>query len=211
MLEGSLKDFSLDDLLQMVSLGEKTGELLLEGDTPFGKKSGKIFFDKGEVKDSETEESHGEVAIVELLNIKEGTFKFVPSDTAGVKRSIQRSIPDLVLLATSKLDEWNRVKVRIPSVDVVFKPSTEGIPDEIHLSPVDWKVIAILGQGKTIREAALSINMTVFDVAKVAYGLVALKILREVGVKDPDSERFVRKREAPRNFIIRLIERLKRA
>ncbi|MGB9694674.1 MAG: DUF4388 domain-containing protein [Caldisericaceae bacterium] len=211
MLEGSLKDFSLDDLLQMVSLGEKTGELILEGDTPFGKKTGKIFFDKGEVKDSETEESRGEVAIVELLNIKEGSFKFVPSDVSSVKRSINRSIPDLVLLSTSKLDEWNKVKARVPSVDVVFKLSTEGIPDEIHLSPTDWKVMTVLGQGKTIREASLNLNMTVFDVAKVAYGLVALKILREIGVKSPDGDKFLRKKGAPRNFIARLIERLRRS
>lgn len=208
MLEGSLKDFSLDDLLQMVSLGEKTGELVLEGDTPFGKKVGKIYFETGIVKDAETDEARGEVAILELLNIKEGNFRFVPSDTVAVKQSIQRSIPDLVLLATSKLDEWNKVKVRVPSVDVVFRLSTEGIPDEIHLSPVDWKVMTVLGQGKTVREAAVSLNMTVFDVAKVAYGLVALKILREVGVRDPNSERFLKKRGAPKNFIMRLIERL---
>ncbi len=210
MLEGSLKDFTLDDLLQMVSLGEKTGELVLFGETPFGRKSGKIYFEKGEVKDAETEESRGEVAIVELLNIKEGTFRFAPSDVSTIKRSVQRSIPDLVLLSTSKLDEWNKVKARVSSVDVVFKLSTEGIPDEIHLSPVDWKVMTELGKGETIRDVALKLNMTVFDIARVTYGLVALKILREVGVKDPDSDKFLRRKSAPKNFILRLIERLRR-
>lgn len=209
MLEGSLKDFSLDDLLQMISLGEKSGELLLSGSTPFGRKNGKIIFDKGIVKHAETEESGGEIAIMELLNIKEGSFKFVPMDVSEVKRTIQKSIPDLVLLATSKLDEWNKIRNRINSVDTIFRMTSEGIPDEIHLSPLDWKVLTVVGKGKTIRDAALELNMTVFDVAKVAYGLVALKILKEVGVKDPVTEN-VRMKAPPKSFLQRLIDRIKR-
>lgn len=208
MLEGSLRDFSLDDLLQMISLGGKTGELHLEGVTPFGKKKGIIYFENGEVKDAETEESRGEVAIVELLNIKEGSFKFVPNDTMHVKRAITKSIPDLVLLATSKLDEWNRVKSRVESVDSVFKMVTEEIPEEIHLSQTDWKVLMQLQKGLTIREAALRLNMTVFDVAKIAYGLAALKIIKEVGQKNPETQE-VKKKAPPKNFILRLIDRIR--
>ncbi|MBP8613009.1 MAG: DUF4388 domain-containing protein [Candidatus Atribacteria bacterium] len=208
MLEGSLKDFSLDDLLQMISLGGKTGELHLEGETPFGKKKGIIYFEEGEVRDAETDESRGEIAIIELLNIKDGSFKFVPNDNLVIKRSISKSIPDLVLLATSKLDEWNRVKSRVDSVDSFFKMVTDDIPEEIHLSNTDWKVLMLLQKGLTIREAALKLNMTVFDVAKVAYGLVALKIIKEVGQKSPDTQQ-VKLKAPPKNFITRLIERIR--
>ncbi|MCI4462768.1 MAG: DUF4388 domain-containing protein [Caldisericum sp.] len=208
MLEGSLRDFSLDDLLQMISLGGKTGELHLEGTTPFGNKKGIIYFENGEVKDAETEESRGEVAIVELLNIKEGSFKFVPNDTLHVKRSINKSIPDLVLLATSKLDEWNKVKSRVASVDSVFKMVTDEIPDEIHLSQTDWKVLMQLQKGLTIREAALKLNMTVFDVAKIAYGLAALKIIKEIGQKNPETQEF-KSKVPPKNFIMRLVDRIR--
>jgi len=208
MLEGSLRDFSLDELLQMIALGGKTGELHLEGITPFGKKKGIIYFENGEVGDAETEESRGEVAIVELLNIKEGSFKFVPHDTMHVKRSITKSVPDLVLLATSKLDEWNRVKVKVGSPDSVFKMVTDDVPEEIHLSQTDWKVLMLLQRGLTVREAALKLNMTVFDVAKIAYGLTALKIIKEVGEKNPETQE-VKKKAPPRNFILRLIDRIR--
>ncbi|MEF3245284.1 MAG: DUF4388 domain-containing protein [Caldisericaceae bacterium] len=209
MLEGSLRDFSLDDLLQMISLGGKTGELHLEGLTPFGKRKGIIYFENGEVKDAETEETRGEIAILDLLNIKEGTFRFVPNDTLHVKKAISKSIPDLVLLATSKLDEWNRVKSRVESVDSVFKMMTDDIPNEIHLSQTDWKVLMLLQKGMTIREAALRLNMTVFDVAKIAYGLAALKIIREVGQKNPDTNE-VKVKTPPKSFILRLIDRIRR-
>ncbi len=209
MLEGSLRDFSLDDLLQMISLGGKTGELHLEGLTPFGKRKGIIYFENGEVKDAETEETRGEIAILDLLNIKEGTFRFVPNDTLHIKKAISKSIPDLVLLATSKLDEWNRVKSRVESVDSVFKMMTDDIPSEIHLSQTDWKVLMLLQKGMTIREAALKLNMTVFDVARIAYGLAALKIIREVGQKNPDTNE-VKVKAPPKNFILRLIDRIRR-
>ncbi len=208
MLEGSLRDFTLDEILQMISLGEKTGRLILNGETPFGKKKGSVFFDKGGIKDAETEQYQGDPAIVELLNIKEGGFKFVPEDVSYRKRSIDKSIPDLVLLATSKMDEWGKIKNKISSVDTVFKLSVEGIPEQIHLSPLQWRIISFLGKGLTIREVALKLNMTVIDVSKNVYALVALRIVKEAGQKDPNQSRVVKK-EVPRNFIMRLIERLK--
>lgn len=210
MLEGSLKDFTLDEVLQIISMGEKTGRLVLKGETPFGKKEGAIFFEKGQVKDAETEQYRGEPAVVDLLNIREGYFKFVPGDVSYIKQSINKSIPDLVLLATSKLDEWEKIKNKVSSVDSVFKLSSEGIPERIHLTPTQWRIISLLGKGLTIRQIALKLNMTVIDVSKDVYGLVALKIVREVGQKDAEGKKFVKRKGASRNFIIRLIERLKR-
>ncbi len=210
MLEGSLKDFTLDEVLQMISLGEKSGRLILKGETPFGKREGAIFFENGSVKDAETEEYVGEPAVVELLNIKEGYFKFIPEDVSHRKKSVEKSIPDLVLLATSKIDEWSRIKNKVSSVDTVFKLSSEGVPDQIHLSPDQWRIIALLGKGLTIREIALRLNKTVIDVSKDVYALVALRVVREVGEKDPDQGKLVKKKAAPKSFLRKLIERLKR-
>ncbi len=210
MLEGSLRDFTLDEVLQMISIGEKTGKLLLNGKNSFGKKEGIIFFDKGDVKDAETEQYEGDPAIAELLNIKEGYFKFIAEDVAKRKRSIDKSIPDLVLLATSKMDEWERIKNKISSVDSVFKLSVQDIPEQIHLSPLQWRIISFIGKGMTIREIALKLNMTVIDVSKDVYALVALRVVKEIGQKDTAHKNIVKKKAVPRNFIRRLIERLKR-
>jgi hypothetical protein len=85
---------------------------------------------------------------------------------------------------------------------------TDEIPDEIHLSQTDWKVLMQLQKGLTIREAALNLNMTVFDVAKIAYGLAALKIIKEIGQKNPETQE-VKKKAPPKNFIMRLIDRIR--
>jgi hypothetical protein len=209
MLEGGLKDLSIEDLLQMVSLGEKTGELILSGKTPLGKTSGKIYFEKGQVKNAETENLKGEPAVIELLILKDGNFKFIPKDISQIEKSIYKSVQDLLILSTSKLDEWNKIKDKISSVDSSFELSLEDIPDEISLNRTHWEVLNILRTGNTIRQTALKLNMNIFDVARIAYGLVVLGIIRQIEEKPPEREEFEQNKTEPKGLIRRFFGRNK--
>ncbi len=209
MLEGGLKDLSIEDLLQMVSLGEKTGELILSGETPLGKTSGKIYFEKGQVKNAETEDLKGEPAVIELFILKDGNFKFIPKDTSQIEKSIYKSAQDLLILSTSKLDEWNKIKDKISSVDSSFELSLEDIPDEISLNKTHWEVFNILRTGNTIRQTALKLNMNIFDVARIAYGLVVLGIIKQIEEKPPEREEFEQNKTEPKGLIRRFFGRNK--
>jgi len=209
MLEGGLKDLSIEDLLQMVSLGEKTGELILSGETPLGKTSGKIYFEKGQVKNAETEDLEGEPAVIELLILKDGNFKFIPKDISQIEKSIYKSVQDLLILSTSKLDEWNKIKDKISSVDSSFELSLEDIPDEISLNRTHWEVLNILRTGNTIRQTALKLNMNIFDVARIAYGLVVLGIIKRIEEKPPEGEEFEQNKTEPKGLIRRFFGRNK--
>ncbi|OIP13718.1 MAG: hypothetical protein COS15_04275 [Caldiserica bacterium CG02_land_8_20_14_3_00_36_38] len=209
MLEGGLKDLSIEDLLQMVSLGEKTGELILSGETPLGKTSGKIYFEKGQVKNAETEDLKGEPAVIELLILKDGNFKFIPKDISQIEKSIYKSVQDLLILSTSKLDEWNKIKDKISSVDSSFELSLEDIPDEISLNRTHWEVLNILRTGNTIRQTALKLNMNIFDVAGIAYGLVVLGIIKRIEEKLPEREEFEQNKTEPKGLIRRFFGRNK--
>lgn len=208
MFEGSLKDFTIDDLLQIVALGNKTGELVIEGESLLGYKKGVIYFENGKVKHAEVDELKGEPAIIELLSIKDGRFTFNKMDTLQIGKTITKSITDLVLTAISKMDEWNNIKSKISSVNSIFKIKTDNIPEEINLSDLDWKVLSFLKRGHTIRETALKLNMTVFDVAKITYKLVALKIIKEVGQKIPETSE-VKLKAPPKNIVLRFIEKIR--
>ena len=209
MLEGGLKDLSIEDLLQMVSLGEKTGELILSGETPLGKTSGKIYFEKGQVKNAETEDLKGEPAVIELLILKDGNFKFIPKDISLIEKSIYKSVQDLLILSTSKLDEWNKIKDKISSVDSSFELSLEDIPDEISLNRTHWEVLNILRTGNTIRQTALKLNMNIFDVARIAYGLVVLGIIKRIEEKPPEREEFEQNKTETKGLIRRFFGRNK--
>ena len=209
MLEGSLKDFSLYELMQIISLGEKTGKLILTDEG--NKNKGIIYFKNGRVEDAEIKGYTGEVAIINILSVKEGFFKFIDCSIDGTKQSINKSVPELIIFATSKVDEWEKIKEKIHSVNSIFKLSSKDIPEEIHLTPLQWKIMYSLGgKNLTIKEAALKLKMSEIDVAKEVYSLVTLRILREVGEKDPDESNIINKKSPPRNFIIRLMQRIKR-
>ena len=203
MIEGNLTDFSLNDVLDMISSGEKTGVLSITGDTPFGRRSGKIYFEKGKIKDAETEESKGESAVINLLSVKEGTFKFTAFDTATIKKSVKKSIQDLMLLTASKLDEWNKIKEKISSADAVFTLSDEDIPEALHFSPLEWKVINLLGKGYSIKEIAAKLNTTVMDVSKLIYKFISLKIVKEVDQKKIEQKNITEKKTTQIGSIFR--------
>ncbi len=209
MLEGSLKDFSLYEVMQIISLGEKTGKLVLTDEG--NKNKGIIYFKNGRVKDAEMKGYSGEAAVINILSTKMDFFKFIYCSIDDTKQSINKSVPELIIFATSKVDEWEKIKEKIHSVNSVFKLSSEDIPEEIRLTPLQWRIIYLLGEKKlTIKEAALELKMPEIDVAKEVYSLVTLRILREVGEKDPNEGNIINKKSPPRNFITRLIQRIKR-
>jgi hypothetical protein len=209
MLEGGLKELSIEDLLQLISLGEKTGELILTGDGPLGKVAGRVYFEKGQVKSAETVDLKGEPAIIELLIIKEGSFKFIPKDVSLIEKSVDKPVQDLLILSTSKLDEWNKIKDKITSVDSLFELSSGNIPDEISLNRVHWEVLNKLRTGNTIRQTSLNLNMDVFEVAKVTYGLVVLEVVKQVEGKNVDEAESARKRGESKGVFKRFIRRIK--
>jgi hypothetical protein len=211
MLEGGLKDISIEDLLQMLSLGEKTGELVLAGETPLGKISGKIYFEKGQIKNAETDDLNGELAAVELLILKEGSFKFIPRNVDEAEKAIDKSVQDLLILSTSKLDEWNKVKDKILSVNSMFELSADGVPDEITLNRIHWEVLNMLRAGNTIRQTALNLNMDVFEIAKITYGLVVLGVVKRVEEKNPEVEEIEQDKAEQRGFLGKFFGRNRRS
>ncbi|GEM_PF-958899 len=209
MLEGGLKELSIEDLLQLISLGEKTGELILTGDSPLGKVSGRLYFEKGQIKSAETADLKGEPAIIELLIIKEGNFKFIPKDVSLIEKSIDKPVQDLLILSTSKLDEWNKIRDKVTSVDSLFELSSGNIPDEISLNRIHWEVLNLLRKRNTIRESALKLNIDIIDVAKIVYGLVVLDVVKQVEEKKSDEDESALKRDEPKGVFKRFIRRTK--
>jgi len=141
--------------------------------------------------------------------LKDGNFKFIPKDISQIEKSIYKSVQDLLILSTSKLDEWNKIKDKISSVDSPFELSLEDIPDEISLNRTHWEVLNILRTGNTIRQTALKLNMNIFDVAGIAYGLVVLGIIKRIEEKLSEREEFEQNKTEPKGLIRRFFGRNK--
>ena len=84
-----------------------------------------------------------------------------------------------------RLEEWARIKKKIPSMDVVFKMATapgEGT-FEISLKPIEWNLLLLVDGSRSVAELAAEKKRTDFEVARIMYGLFSAGLL-EVASED---------------------------
>ncbi len=99
-LRGTLKDFSLPDIIQLVAFGQKTGVLRVQ----WAGGTASLYFDNGDVVHAEYPGRVGEEAVFALFGVEEGEFQFhtgVPSPD----RTITMDATNLVMEAARRLDE----------------------------------------------------------------------------------------------------------
>lgn len=113
-LKGNLQSISLTDVVQLLHVNKKTGELRVSS----GRERGVLFVLDGEVVHAEKGQSLGELAAFETLEWERGEFEFVPVKVkAG--GSIRRSVPDLLMESARTSDSRKRLRQLFPSMDAV--------------------------------------------------------------------------------------------
>lgn len=232
-LRGNLRDFSLPDVFQLVTLSGKTGVLRMkredaEGSVWFrdgavffaqsdwqreplgtrlvtagkttpsaltkaleiqraepagGRRLGQILVDEGYVTDKVLEafvQEQIQDTIFDLFRWDEGDFDFetldsIPEEDIGLSVSIE----NVVMEGSRRLEEWNRIKKKIPSMDIVFKMATapgEGTFD-ISLKPTEWTLLLKVDGTRAVAELARETGRTDFEVARIVYGLFSAGLL----------------------------------
>jgi len=111
-LEGTLSELALTDLIEITSLGGKTG--VLDVTHPDGTAAGRISFRRGRLTSARYGALEGERAFYALLGMKEGGFTFDPAADPG-ESSIDLSTGSLLMEAMRRVDEIGGLRVRIPA------------------------------------------------------------------------------------------------
>ncbi len=113
---GSLADMGPVDLLQTIEFGGKSGRL----DVRRGERRAALWFDKGRILHAEADTLRGSEAVYHLLRWSEGYFdlRFEPAEPPV--RSIEQDVQGLLLEGIRRLDEWERLVRRLPSLDAVL-------------------------------------------------------------------------------------------
>ncbi len=235
-LRGNLKDFTLPDVFQLISLSKKTGILRMrrpddaegsvwfrEGEVffaqsnwhrerlgerlvaaqkitpsalgrvlqvraaePEGRRLGTILVDEGYITETVLEafvQEQIQDTIFDLMRWDDGEFDFellpqIVEEDIGLTVSIE----NIVMEGSRRLEEWARIKKKVPSMDIVFKMATapgEGT-FEISLKPVEWNLLLLVDGTRSVAELARTARRTDFDVARVVYGLFSAGLLEVV-------------------------------
>ena len=184
--QGSLSELHLPDIIQLVSVSGKTGVFRLID----GAHQGDIWLHEGRIVHAEHDDLSGEEAVYALAIWRTGEFRF----EAGIptpRQTIQKSNTNLLMEAARRLDEWRVLSKKIPSVELVpefvILESREG---QINLNTMEWLLLSKIDGQRSIKQIAAAARMSVFDAAKLLYGLVATNLIRlRQGGPAPASER----------------------
>ncbi len=175
--QGSLKELPLPDIIQLVSVGGKTGRFTLtrEGE------EGVIFLRNGNIVHAHVGDLAGEEAVYALAIWNDGEFVFAPSEETG-EQTIKRSNTNLLMEAARRSDEWKVLSRKIASVDMI--PELDARPsrhEQVALTPQEWQLVTKIDGRRSIAEIGALLDVSAFDVAKTLYGLLTaeLAILRK--------------------------------
>ncbi|MGQ0714052.1 MAG: DUF4388 domain-containing protein [Gemmatimonadaceae bacterium] len=156
------------------------------GDT---RRLGEILLEAGAITPKELERQvrlHIEEVVFELMSWHEGYFSFEERAIGDVpsEASVRISTESLLMEGARRIDEWSRIESKVPHVGVVpvLAPVKGDNPAHLELLPNEWEVLSEIDGVKDVREIALRLGQSDFDIAKVVYGMVATGV---IDLRDP--------------------------
>ncbi len=181
--QGSLAELHLPDIIQLISVSGKTGVFHLSD----AGLRGQIFLHDGQIVHAQLEDAVGEEAVYALAIWSRGDFKFEPG-IATEHRTISKSNTNRLMEAARRLDEWRVLSKKIPSTEMVpefvVQDNREG---QINLNTSEWLILSKIDGQRSIKQIAQHGGLSVFDAAKILYGLIATGLikLKEAGAPSP--------------------------
>ncbi len=148
-----------------------------------GRRLGRILVDEGYITQQVLEafvQEQIQDTIFDIMRWDEGDFDFeVLPEVLHEDIGLSVSVENIVMEGSRRLDEWNRIKKKVPSTDMVFKMATapgEGT-FEISLKPIEWNLLLLVDGTRSVRELAIDTRRTDFEVARIIYGLFSAGLL----------------------------------
>jgi hypothetical protein len=167
LIQGSMKDAPLPDIIQLVSQSGKTGCFHVVDDV----KRAKIFLKDGRIIHAVSHDAEGLAAVEEVALWLEGHYHFEESD-AQVPTTITKPNPSILMEMHRRMDEWRVIIQKVESLDLY--PNSTLLPGETPsgVNPREARLLGLLTGYYTVAELAEVLAKPVLNVAKDLYGLV---------------------------------------
>jgi hypothetical protein len=130
-----------------------------------------------------------EDVVFTLLGWSEGYFVFeeAPPERIPREADVRISVEALLLEGARRIDEWSRIRGRVPHLGVIPRllPAPREEPGSLVLNPFEWRVLAACDGIRDVQAIATSLGDPEFDVARAVFGLGAAGVIQ---VRDPVEE-----------------------
>ena len=173
-LEGTLETVALPDVLALLSVTSKTGELRV--DSP--RLAGSLWIDTGRIAGFDVGNSRTVAdALFSLLRLEEGSFAFRAEGSPPAATFPPEDVAPLLEEAEARLAEWPAIAAVVPSLErQVFL--SEAVRSPVTLQPAQWQLVVAIGGGKEAGEVLGALGLGEFEGSKALKGLVELGVAR---------------------------------
>ena len=145
MLQGSLENFALDEVLGLLSSTSKTGQLDIKGD----RGNGALNFRDGRLVDGNASFTANGIGIedvmFELLRYAEGSFTFTARDIEP--SDYDENVVTVLGAAENRLMDWRSIEMVVPSLNHMVTPAADLPAEEITISRPEWSALTTIGAG----------------------------------------------------------------
>jgi hypothetical protein len=176
-LRGSIRQFSLPDIVQFLSAASKTGKLGLVHESG---SEGSIFFDQGVVVHAKVGERDGEEAFFELVRWRDGDFEFEP-DEAAPRKSVQQHSTILLMEGARRSDEWGLLSEEIPDTNLIpefVSPDENQTGKQVTLNTSEWMILAKIDGRRSLKDIARESGLSEYHICRLLYPLVRNGLIR---------------------------------
>jgi hypothetical protein len=171
-LEGTLETIALPDVLALLSVTTKTGELRVES----GGGGGSVWLDDGRVAGYDVGSQKSPVdALFALLRLTEGSFRF-RTGTEPLNTLEPEEVAPLLEQAEARLEEWPEIAAVVPSLSARLRLQ-DSVDEQVHLTPDQWRLVTSIGDGRTVRDVLTARDLGEFDGSKAIKALVDMHLV----------------------------------
>lgn len=185
---GNLTEVNLEDIIQIIEMNQKTGELIFV--TPQDKTSGSIFFKDGGVIHATTDKLEGEEAFYDLSAINEGYAKFFVTKI-DAPETISAQTMALLFEAARMKDEGKTLSSVMDDLNAPLWIKSRKIPSRIkEILGEKWisEIIQLIERKKTATEIINGGGMSRSRVENILVELMKAGIIQAKGSKQASEE-----------------------
>jgi hypothetical protein len=161
-------------------------------------------------------QSFTEESVYGLFGWPEGEFRFEQNQRPAADAPViptPISVDHLIMEGVRRIDEWGRIKDRIPSTDMIvrFLEQPNDKIKGVKLAPEEWRIFARINGKDTLAEIARKTGLSEFDVCRIVYGFLTAGLV-EVQKQPRPLSRGPQGADAPRvkkSLVNRIINRIK--
>jgi Domain of unknown function (DUF4388) len=179
-LEGTLETIALPDVLALLSVTTKTGELQVESSGG----GGSVWLDDGRVAGYDVGSQKSPVdALFALLRLTEGSFRF-RAGTEPLNTIDPEEVAPLLEQAEARLEEWPAIAAVVPSLASRLHLQAS-VDDEVHLTPAQWSLVASIGDSRSVGDVLTAQDLGEFDGSKAVKELVESHLVWVEPIEQP--------------------------